>query len=192
MGRDKARVQLAGQTLLERVLRRLAPMFDDIMVCGREHLGIPGAIADDDAIRFVTDELPGRGPAIGLCAALEAARHPAVVAIACDMPFVSPELIRLLARHAPGHDVVVPMRQGRPEPLCALYRNTCLPWLAARIRQGSRGLVSFIEQTPGMRVYRLSEQEVEAVDPERRTFMDIDTAEALEDAHRLIEAKEEG
>ena len=180
MGADKAYVQLAGRTLIERVLTTVTPLFDDVMISGRDKT------VKINGTRFVKDRHTGRGPAIGLCAAMQEARHPYLFVIACDMPFVLPRLIKFLASNPDGYDVVMPMCGGRPEPLCALYSKACLKALAGRVENGERGLVSFIENTPGLKVRRISEQELWKIDPDLRSFVDIDSSDALAEAERMM------
>jgi len=180
MGADKARVQLAGRTLIERVLATVNPLSDDVMISGRDNT------VKIDGTRSIKDRHAGRGPAIGLCAAMQEARYSYLFAIACDMPFVTSELVEFLALSPDGYDVVVPMRGGRPEPLCALYSTACLNALAERVENGKRGLVSFIENTPELKVRRISEQELRKIDPALRSFVDIDSAEALAEAEKMM------
>ncbi len=180
MGADKAHVQLAGRTLIERVLATVMPLFDDVMISGRDNT------VEIDGTRFVKDRHAGRGPVIGICASMQEARHPYLFAIACDMPFVTSGLIEALVSSPDGYDVVVPMCGGRPEPLCALYSKACLKALAERVENGERGLVSFIENTPELKVRRISEQELRKIDPALRSFMDIDSSDALAEAERIM------
>jgi len=180
MGRDKAQVKLGGRTLLERVLATVTPLFDDVMVSGRQEKVCP------ETVRFVRDRLAGRGPAIGLCAAMEEAWYPYLFAIACDMPFVSARLIEHLALFRHGYDVVVPVHDGRPEPLCAMYSTARIKQLAQRVERGERGLISFIEKTSGLRVRRIDEQELNCTGRAVHAFLDIDSAEALAEAEKMI------
>jgi len=181
MGTDKAQVLLSGKTLLERVLEIVRPFFDDIMVSGR------GTGLHVKGTRFIKDTLPGRGPAVGLCAAGDAARHSFVFAIACDMPFVTPGLIEYITSCRKGFDVVVPLHGDKPEPLCAVYETGSLRHLAKNVAAGKRGLVSFIEHTPELNVRKIDEREIREIDPGLRSFADIDFPEALLEAEKMIE-----
>ena len=180
MGRDKAQVKLAGSSLLQRVLTVVCPLFDDVMLSRRNN------DAEIRGARLIEDQLPGRGPAIGVCAALGQAKHPYVFVIACDMPFISAGLIERLVSQCSDYDIVVPVRAGKPEPLCAVYSTACLKMLAERIMQGKRGLVSFIEHTPELRIRRVDEHELDTADPDLRSFVDIDSENALAAAEIML------
>ncbi len=183
MGRDKAHVKLGDSSLLERVLKVVCPLFDDVML---SYHNSNKEQADRKEVRVIEDQLPGRGPAIGLCAALAEARHAYVFVIACDMPFISSSLIEALASYHSDHDIVVPMREGRPEPLCAVYSTACLETLTERVRQGRRGLVAFIENSPELKIRHVEAQELGQSDSALRSFVDIDSEHALAEAESLL------
>lgn len=88
---------------------------------------------------------PG-GPLSGLCTALHLSAAP-VLALACDMPLLTPQALRWLlaqAGHAAAHGVVT-TREGQPEPLFSLYLPACLPLAQERLRAGQRSLRGLIE-----------------------------------------------
>ena len=117
-GRDKSRLVVGGRSIVERQLEALSRITDDILIVGARCPPNPrGGVAP----RSVPDRVPGCGPLGGLDAALAAARDDAVVVVACDMPFVTAELLGHLLSFAPGYDVVVP----RTEPVS--YTHLTLP-----------------------------------------------------------------
>ena len=84
MGRDKAVIVVAGETLLARAARTLSGVFDEVLVVGREAPppGLP------PHVRALADERPGLGPLGGIATALAAAGHEWVFVCACDMPLL--------------------------------------------------------------------------------------------------------
>lgn len=179
MGTDKAHVKLAGSSLLERVLKVVTPLFDDVMVSRHDHDGeIEGA-------RVIEDQLDGRGPVVGLCSALQQARHDYVFVTACDMPFIAPELISYLASLHSEFDIVVPVRDNRAEPLCAIYSRSCLEELTERVNGGQRGLISYISET-ALNVHYVDAEQMQKHDPALQSFVDIDCAQTLAEAERSV------
>jgi len=69
----------------------------------------------------IRDAVDARGSAIGIYTALLAAPTDRVLCLACDMPLMSPDLLRCLAEGSAGHDAFVPRHGGLLEPLCAVY-----------------------------------------------------------------------
>ena len=133
MGRPKALLPVGGVTLVEWVVARLAPGFAHLLVAAREPEQLPGALRS----HLVRDLHAGAGPLAGVEAALAASPHDTVVAVACDMPAVTPDLVRRLAAEAGGpHDAAVPRVGGRPEPACAAYRRSAAGPIAAALRDG--------------------------------------------------------
>jgi molybdopterin-guanine dinucleotide biosynthesis protein A len=133
MGRPKALLPVGGVTLVEWVVARLAPGFAHLLVAAREPDQLPMALRS----HLVRDLHAGAGPLAGVEAALAASPHDIVVAVACDMPAVTPDLVRRLAAEAGGpYDAAVPRVGGRPEPACAAYRQSTAGPIAAALREG--------------------------------------------------------
>jgi len=112
-------------------------------------------------LEVVADEPPGIGPLGGLVALLRRAGSSPVLALACDMPFVSRALLGRLLATAPGAPIVAPRRQGRWEPLCARYdAPRVLPLAAERARSVRHSLQSLLDAS-GAAEMPLSPREAE-------------------------------
>lgn len=145
----------SGEPLVVR-LRRLAESLDLRCIL----VGAAPAYAGL-GLPLIADEPPGIGPLGGLRALLLAAESAPVIALACDLPFVSRELLaRLSAVDAgessdslrAGMDVVAAKRQQRWEPLCARYNPSVLPVLDAALTQGERSFQGLLRR---LRVHEL-------------------------------------
>lgn len=133
MGCDKARMLFCGEPLIERVLGRLALVAGELVVTTSR----PSELAYLEERTFgglvprVVADLEGSAGAMrGIASSLAAARLPLAAIVACDMPFVSPELIGALSdRVKEGPlDVCVPREERGIEPLCAVWRRqACAP-----------------------------------------------------------------
>lgn len=132
MGQAKALLPVGSTTLIEWVAQRLAPEFQHLLVAARSEVDLPPALRR----YLVRDRYPGAGPLAGIEAGLGACHHDVLVAVACDMPAVTPALARALAAAAAGHDAAVPRVGGRPEPACAAYRRSAVTAVAAALREG--------------------------------------------------------
>ncbi len=150
MGCDKARMAFRGKPLIERVLERLALVGSELVVTTSrpEELVYLEEREFDGLVPRVAIDIDGPAGAMrGIASSLAAARLPLVAIVACDMPFVSPELIGTLAdRVEEGPlDVCVPREERGIEPLCAVWRReACAPAareLLASDRQRIRCLI---------------------------------------------------
>lgn len=124
LGTDKAFIELGGVTLAERAVANVQDALSPsriTMVAGSSIQFATRAIAA--GVPFIFDLYEDRGPLGGLHAALSYARTPWIFVLACDYPFVSPDLIRLLSENIrDDFGAVVPEQSdGRPQPLCAFY-----------------------------------------------------------------------
>lgn len=182
MGQNKALMPFLGQPMIQRVVERLGGLGDEMLVTTNQpeafqFLGLP----------LVADVLPGTGALGGLYTALLAAHAPRVLVVACDMPFVSPQLARLeldvLA--AEGWDVVIPTTLEGLEPLHTVYRReTCIPAIERALQEQKRRMISWFGD---VRVRELSLEEVRVVEPELRAFMNVNTPEELAAAEALAD-----
>jgi molybdenum cofactor guanylyltransferase len=124
LGSDKALADLDGKSLVERAVDTVRGGLDvrrvTAVAANAAQFAIP-AIAEN--VPFIFDLYEARGPLGGLHAALAHAETSWILVLACDYPFVLPELITLLSEHvAEGFGAVLPEQEdGRAQPLCAFY-----------------------------------------------------------------------
>lgn len=186
MGEDKALRPFLGHPLIERIVARLRPAADELLITTNRPedyawLGLP----------LFTDLEPGRGALGGLLTALSAARQPLVGVVACDMPFASAKLIRRSAQllQEESVDVVIAGTQAGLEPLHAVYRrSTCLPAVEAAIRMDLWKAVAWL---PQVKVRRLTSAEVRLWDPSGRAFWNVNTPAEFSRAEALALADDQ-
>ncbi len=181
MGRDKAWLDVNGMPLVEHVARQLLPLADEIVFSANDpaafsavigRLPVPGRVA--------VDVYPGAGPLAGLHAGLQAARNDLVLAVATDMPFVSPELVRAMMSWGGSADAIIARLptgdsgEMSPEPLHALYRKACLPAVEAALAAGRRRAVAFLD---AVRVCYVDADRIKEIDAELLSFRNVNTAE---------------
>lgn len=150
MGLDKATLRLEGETLVARAARVLGAVFGEVAIADAGRGYLPG-------LRSLPDG-PGAGPAAGLLGAANSFPGRSFLALACDLPFVTPALLaRIAEEHA--FDLVIPEGPAGLEPLCALYAPRALDELARRVSAGHLALHELAGGS-GLRIRRLSVEEV--------------------------------
>lgn len=179
LGEDKSLLVLDGQPLLLRTLDRLAGVSEDLIIVANDpgryaHLQLPA--------RLVPDERPGVGALMGIYSGLRAARHPYVLVVACDMPFLNLPLVHHLLSLTSGYDVVIPQIGEEMEPLHAVYGKSCLPAIGQVLAQGQRRIIAFFDQ---VRVRHVPPDEIDRFDPEHLSFVNINTPEDWESVQAL-------
>jgi molybdopterin-guanine dinucleotide biosynthesis protein A len=176
-GRDKGALVVQGRPILDRQLAALSRIADDVMlVVGEETPPRAG-------IRVVRDRVTASGPLGGLDAALAAARHDALVLLACDMPFVTARLLGHLLALTDGADAVVPRTERGYHPLCAAYTRACQPAVAARLARGQFRMVDFLAD---VRVRVVCGDELAAFGDHHRLLANINTPAEYEGLDRTI------
>jgi molybdopterin-guanine dinucleotide biosynthesis protein A len=177
LGQNKALVTVGERTLVEIVLERLGRVCKDLILSTND----PDKFAFL-GVRVVPDVYAGRGVLGGLYSGLKSAKYPHAVAVACDMPFLSPSLLRFMILHIAGHDVVVPRLSAGLEPLHAIYARTCLEPMREALEGGQLRVVDFWDR---VKVRYIEEREIEILDPDKLSFFNINTPEDLATARQL-------
>jgi molybdopterin-guanine dinucleotide biosynthesis protein A len=185
MGRDKGLIPFLGEPLIKRVMRRVAILADEILVTTNQPDGY-GFLQ----VPLVADVFPGKGALGGLYTALYAARHPLVAVVACDMPFVNPEILaaaqELLEQRK--FDVAIARTDEGYEPFHAVYRReTCLAAVGEALEKGERRLISWF---PAVDILLLPPETVTLYDPEGLAFWNLNTPHELVQAEALARASD--
>ncbi|HEX7901999.1 MAG TPA: molybdenum cofactor guanylyltransferase, partial [Planctomycetota bacterium] len=167
MGTDKALLPFRGKPLVAHQLEVLRSVFEDVFIGAND----PAPYAPFDA-RVVPDLLDEPCALAGVHALIVHATTPHVFAVACDLPFLNPELIRRLLKPREGVDVVLPVSGRGPEPLHAVYSKGCLPAIEAAAAQGIWKMTGFLKN---VRVARVPIREADWKVDGRSPFLNANT-----------------
>lgn len=168
MGRDKAVLEIGGETLAGRAARLLGEVCGEVIVADAGRGVLPG--------RLSITEGPGRGPAAGILGAVRARPGHPLLVLAVDLPRVPVPLLEELAR--PGFDLALPRWSGGIEPLCALYGPAALAVLEERVGRGQLDLHSLADE-PGLAVRWLDEAEIRRFGEPGELFLNLNRPEDL-------------
>lgn len=183
-GSAKALAAVGGEPIIARVSRALGAAGTDVVVLtgDAEVAAAAGAPARPDAV-------PGLGALGGIHAGLLWAREedrPGILAVGCDMPFLSVPLLERIIDLSQGAplDVVAPEGGGPRdiEPLCAWYGVACLEAIERAIGRGDHRMIGF---HANVRVARIPIADVERFGPLDRIFLNVNTPDDRERAEAL-------
>lgn len=139
MGRDKSLLVIDGTALAVRtacLLRLVAPLSVEV---GPGTSGLPWSL----------EQPLGGGPLVAIAQGRRMLRERghdgAALVLACDMPLLSERLLRFLASWC-THESVVPVVEGRPQPLCAKWGPRDLDEAGVLVDSGVRSLRFLAEQ----------------------------------------------
>jgi molybdenum cofactor guanylyltransferase len=175
MGAPKATLELGGRPLLEYPLAALQGAGLDPVVVAK-----PGSPLPPLAVARWTEPSEPVHPLAGIVAALEAAEARPVLAVACDMPFVTAELLAdLAARAAP---VVLPETAGRLHPLLARWDPSLLPALRDALARGA----PLQELAAELGAERVPEAELARFGDPARLLFNVNAPDDLERAAAML------
>jgi molybdopterin-guanine dinucleotide biosynthesis protein A len=178
MGGDpKALMELGGRPIVARVLDVVRQVTERVLLVTNTpdlyaFLGLP----------MVPDVFPEGGSLGGIYSGLRAAPGDAAFTVACDMPFLSAPVARLVVARAGEADVVAPRIGAQWETLHACYGKACLGPMERRLREGQLRITGFFDE---VRVLAITEAEVVAVGDPARVFMNVNTPDELRRARAL-------
>jgi molybdopterin-guanine dinucleotide biosynthesis protein A len=140
MGTDKALIEIGEQPLAKRVAGEIG------RVCGQVSLVGDPDLYGNLGIPVVADRFPGLGPLAGIEAALGAATVEWNLVVACDMPALDVSILETLFAAAAGDGAVPAYRDGRIEPLCAVFHARCHAAIRKALDNGMRSVTEALRQ----------------------------------------------
>ncbi|MBV8452054.1 MAG: molybdenum cofactor guanylyltransferase [Deltaproteobacteria bacterium] len=184
MGKPKAALRFGNSTILERLITELRG-FDDILIIAAPAQSEPFPIehllrAAPSAVRLLRDRTAYQGAAVALALGLAAAKHEIAFTCSCDLPLLRAEVVHALCGMLNGYEAVIPQIAAKPQPLCAVYRRSVATVIEMELASGERRLTRIIA---GLRAYRPGDLQLRQIDPELRSFINVNT---LEDYNRAL------
>jgi len=167
-GEDKALFSVNGEPLIQRPLACLTALFPSVAIIAKR----PSAYAAFE-VPVVEDAYQQRMPHVGVLTGLEAAETAWSVFLACDMPSMTPHVVRTLYEARGSEDGTEPVQAVVPEtpngvhPLAACYHRNATDALRQAIEEEwalrewlseiSTRVVFFEEEEPFRNVNRKSD-----------------------------------
>jgi molybdopterin-guanine dinucleotide biosynthesis protein A len=192
MGRPKAALMFGQRTLLERLITELRNGFDDILIIAAppeseafpiEHL----LRTAPSSVRLLRDLRPYEGAAVALARGLAAAANDVAFICSCDLPLLRFTVARALCEMLNGYEAVIPDIGSKAQPLCAVYRRSAAPVIEMQLAYGERRLTRI---AGALEAYHPGELQLREIDPDLRSFMNVNTPEDYTRAMALKQSLE--
>lgn len=179
MGQDKRFLPVGEESLYARSLAVLRSIFERVVVVIAQDS--PAIESDLPVIR---DLIPNCGSLGGLYTGLKQADTQWIFAVACDMPFLDPGTIRHFIELKGKGDLVMAKLDSGLQPMHAIYHRVCLP-IMERLLQAKEFKIHRLADDPALRVRLVTSNELAVLDPEGRSFYNINTPADLAAARSL-------
>jgi molybdenum cofactor guanylyltransferase len=189
-GQDKSLLELNSKPLIKHAVDAIKKIVDEIIIVTNEQNRIDNyAPLVGPNVKFALDIENSKGPLVGALTGLNQATGSYALIIPSDMPFVSSEIVELLFDLSLGKSAVIPRWPNTEiEPLLAVYHTqTALKAAKTAINAGKLKMADMLDHMQGVRY--LSTLVVQELDPELKTFFNINTPIDLKKAETLIKPK---
>jgi len=169
-GENKLNYPIEGKRVLQRVLETAVGVFGSVYVVvkdPREFDWVPA--------RIIEDILPQQAPLVGLLTALEKAEGERFCLLAGDYPLIRKDVLERL-KNSVAEDAVVFRVRGKVHPLIGIYSRNIRGVVEDQIKSGDLSLLGLLKR---LRVRYIEEDEITDVDPDLRSFVNLNTKEDL-------------
>lgn len=189
MGSNKALLPVPDRpslTFVEHLASLLSSLCSEVLLVARDETSVKGYMplpGEHPSWRLIYDLQPDQGPLMGLYTGLLASFSSHALVLAVDQPFVQPTLLSWLCAFPLTNEALVPRVQGIPQVLLARYPCSILPVVRECLQTGRRDPRALLEKVP---VRFLEEEQLRTVDPELRSFVNVNTPEDFQRARSFL------
>jgi molybdopterin-guanine dinucleotide biosynthesis protein A len=178
-GVNKALLSVGGRRIIDRLLEVFSVLFEDIILVTNH----PEQFLQWD-LTIVTDIFELRSSLTGIHTGLFYANTPYAFFSACDTPFLKKELVEVIIEQIEEKiDIIMPQTAAGFEPLCAIYSKRCLKPAEDHIKDNKLKIQWALRSN---RTKNIPEKELLKVDPDLRSFFNINTPQDLARAEAMI------
>jgi molybdenum cofactor guanylyltransferase len=190
LGFDKGLVELENKPLVCWVIDQLYSITDEIIIVVGSDKMVPrywNVVPDE--VRIISDCYPEDSPIIGLISGLKKARGEYAAVCACDMPFMEPRILEMMFCVSYGlNGAYIVKQNGWIESIPSVYHvSNCLEYAEMLRKLGEMRIRKVLETFPDtvpISLYKLKE-----LDSDLNSFIDIDTADNLNDAKLMMKPR---
>lgn len=170
MGEDKRFVAFGATTLLDRCRSIMMSNFGEVLIITAQD----SPFLEGHGCRVYQDLIADCGSLGGLYTGLHHASCNRIFVVACDMPFLNPQMIGFFVNHDPDADVVMGRLSSGLQPMHAVYAKQALPWFERRARERQLKIQDIVLE-PSLKIGIADASEWAGIDPTSRSFQNVNT-----------------
>lgn len=177
-GQDKAFLEIEGSPIVARLIEKLRPIVDEIIVVTNSSFKKYSHFE----VKLVKDESPHKGPLMGIYSGLKVSSSDHNFVVAGDMPFLNEALVRHMIKNRDDYDVLIPKIDDKFHPLFGIYSKECIPVIEEMLGQNK---LKVSDLFPKVKKKFLLRPEIERFDGPLLSLMNINTREDLARAREM-------
>ena len=164
----KGFLEIRNRKIIETNIELLKSIFSRVILSVNHpelyfYLGLP----------MIGDVFDSMGPMTGILSVFMNTESADIFVTACDMPYINAILIKyMVEKYNDKFDALIPLYDGKPQPLFGIYAKRISELMEQRIKAGKKSLLDFLKT---INVRYINEEEVRNIDPEGRSFVNINT-----------------
>jgi molybdopterin-guanine dinucleotide biosynthesis protein A len=189
-GRDKGLVELGKKPLIRRVLETISPMVEEriVVVSSKAHAENYVKVLGS-GVNVLVDIMELHSPLVGALTGFKGTRGDYAILLSTDTPFLSRDVISLLFDLCTGKSAVIPRwPNGYMEPLVAVYcAEPAAKASEDALTEGKLRMQCMVDKLRGVRY--VSTMVLQQLDPELRTFFNVNTPLDLKKAEHMLKRK---
>ena len=144
MGENKAFVKIREQTFIDSLVEKLGACAEEVIISASK-----SGLYEDLGLPVVYDETQDFGPPEGILQILRYASEDYVFICACDMPFISRELVEFLASYiSSDYECYIIVDGEHLHPLCGIYKRSVIPDIEKLIGEGEHRIRKLYQIRP--------------------------------------------
>jgi len=190
LGQDKGLLKLGEKPLVRYVLKAVDRLVEEriVVVSSKQQVEVYERACGDLAT-ILTDKGKEHSPLAGTLTGLQEAQGEYSLVLPCDTPFLSRNILSLLLELSPGKNACVPRwPNGYVEPLQAVYRTQCaLKACEAALHEKQLDVKAMLDRLQCVRY--VSTLVLQQLDPDLKTFFNINTLQDLKKAEQILANK---
>jgi molybdopterin-guanine dinucleotide biosynthesis protein A len=186
-GQDKGLLLLANKPLIKHVMNAIGNLVNEkLVVVSSEAQASNYVKATGLNAKILIDKQNVRCPLVGVLTGFEEAHGEYSILVPCDTPFVSREILSLLLELCPNKTAVIPRwPNGYIEPMQAVYQTKSAAKVTTEaLKEGKTNMQCVIDKLHGVRY--ISTLVLQQLDPELKTFLNVNTALDLKKAEAML------